>query len=100
MSLEVYVIKEYDNIPKGTILQDCFTCFSQYGEECWSGLSCSMYGSYWVDIPKEYCEVYDEKKHDPLHVVKKYLAQKHEIDIETEERATLARLKAKYEKEN
>jgi len=98
MSLEIYVIEDYLDIPKGSRLQNCVSVCHE-GEEYWKGLSCSMYGSYIVRVPKRHCEIYDETKHDFMYKIKQYLAHKNEIDVETEERATLARLKLKYERE-
>jgi hypothetical protein len=98
MSLDVITIKEQQGMPRGSVLQNCSTTHYK-GVECWKGLWSSMWGSYIEIVPKEDCEIWDEEKHDPMYVLKKYLAQKNEIRVESEERATLKRLKAKYEGE-
>lgn len=100
MSHKIAIIEEYNRgLPVGSVLQNAVIIKDFEGNEYWEGIHSSMAGSYLETVPVKYCEIWDEEKHDSMYKIKKYLAQKNEIAIETEERATLARLKLKYEKE-
>jgi hypothetical protein len=92
MSHKIAIIEEYNRgLPVGSVLQDAVIVKDFEGNEYWEGMHYCPGGSY--------SEIWDEEKHDPMYVLKKYLAQKNEIRVESEERATLKRLKAKYEGE-
>jgi hypothetical protein len=100
MSHKIAIIEEYNRgLPVGSVLQDAVIVKDFEGNEYWEGMHYCPGGSYMETVPLRYCEIWDEEKHDPMYVLKKYLAQKNEIRVESEERATLKRLKAKYEGE-
>jgi hypothetical protein len=65
------------------------------GSEHWRGTWASRAGSYEIEVPAEYCEVWSEEKHDPVYRVKRLEALRLE-SAEQRERAELARLKVKY----
>jgi hypothetical protein len=99
MSFKVITKVPVAGMPQGSVLQNCLSHVNEDGDLCWSGLWCSMYGSYFEVVKQSDCELYDEEKHDPMFLVKKYWAEQQSAALEAEERATLKRLKAKYEKE-
>lgn len=97
--IDVITIVELDGIPLGSVLQECIEVIDSEGTPCWSGLWCSMWGSYHALVAQDDCEIWDEEKHDILYPIKKRLEKQKAEREEAEERATLALLKAKYEKE-
>lgn len=100
MSHKVIVVKdELGNLHAGTVLHSCKTTRNYRGEECWNGLVVCGPASWYESIPKRLCEIWEEEKHDSTYMFRKYLAEKSQKEIEAAERATLAHLKIKYEKE-
>lgn len=94
--IKVITIVKLDGMPVGSVLQNCIEQIVD-GEKCWSGLWCSMHGSYFELVKQEDCEIYNEEKHDPLYKLKIMWDNERLEAIEAKERATLARLKLKYE---
>ena len=95
---KVITIVEHKYLPRGSVLQNCVPVRDDDGELCWSGLWCSMYGSYHEVVRQDDCEIWSEEKHDPtMFLIRKHLEKVRAENLEVEERATLARLKLKYE---
>jgi hypothetical protein len=85
MSHKIAIIEEYNRgLPIGSVLQDAVIVKDFEGNEYWEGMHCSMAGSYMETVPLRYCEIFDPEKHDLMYKIKKYLAQKNEINIEKE----------------
>lgn len=101
MSHKIAIIEEYNRgLPVGSVLQDAVIVKDFEGNEYWEGMHYCPAGSYMETVPLKYCEIWDEEKHDPRgFFIKKQFAEKKAIREEAEERATLARLKLKYEKD-
>ncbi len=101
MSLKVITIRESEGLPKGTVLQNCTHRLLPGDDNVyWYGLFCSMYGSYYELVNQQDCEIWDEEKHDLMFKIKKYLAQKNEIDVDSQRgEAVFASFKAIYGKE-
>lgn len=83
MSYKVITTVLLNGLPKGTILQACKEVVWN-GVKYWEGLHCSMGGSYMETVEQQYCEIYDPEKHDPMYAVRKYLAERNEINVEKE----------------
>lgn len=97
--IKVITTVEINGLPQGSVIQNCVEQKVD-GEKYWSGLWCSMYGSFFELVKQEDCEIWNEEKHDPtMFLLKKYIDKKHSTQLEAEERATLKYLKDKYEKE-
>lgn len=99
MSHKIAIIEEYNRgLPVGSILQEAVIVRDFEGNEYWEGMHSSMAGSYLETIPLKYGEIWDEQIHDPLSFyIKQDFSEKKAKCEEAEERATLARLKLKYE---
>lgn len=96
--MKVITIVELEGMPQGSVLQNCISIVDKNNDAlCWSGLWCSMFGSYHVLVKQEDCEIYNEEKHDPMYKLKIMWEKERLEAIEAKERATLARLKLKYE---
>ena len=82
MSFKVITVVELEGMPKGSVLQNCISVIDKNNDAlCWSGLWCSMYGSYHVLVKQEGCEIWDEEKHDPtMWVLKKHFEEKAKVD--------------------
>ena len=60
MKLTVELIKDYDfskYLVEGTVLQECTESTRHY-----SGIFASMWGSYKVKVPKQYCKIIPKPK--------------------------------------
>ena len=48
--MKVKTIKDYEDVPEGSVIQNVIEM------DCWfRGEWCSRFGSFEVDVPKEYC---------------------------------------------
>lgn len=70
---KVILIQDYNGLSRGTVLQDCVIVEDFDGNEYWEGIHSPYKGSYFENVPVEYCEFYDEEKHDPMYRIKQFL---------------------------
>lgn len=74
--IKVITTVELEGIPQGSVIQNCVEQKVD-GEKYWSGLWCSMYGSYFELVKQEDCEIWDEEKHDKvMWVIKEHFKNK------------------------
>ena len=73
---KIVIIADYENIPKGSVIQECNLKIIN-GENYWSGMWSSMIGTFNVWAPENHCEIWDEEKHDPTGwAIKKHFEEK------------------------
>lgn len=53
--MQVKTFRDWEEVPAGTLLQNVEDIGYDY-----RGLWCSMFGSYWIEVPKKICKVIDE----------------------------------------
>lgn len=92
MKAKVITIKDYEGVSEGSVFNGTLK------DGVWYGIATDRCGSYEAHVPMEYVEIWEEKKHNAvMFYARQHLAEQQAIRIEQEERAELARLKAKYE---